>query len=228
MALDEKYEYTKQNRLTNPCKYEFSKYEGEFFFKKYNCDREGAINIIKNNMQKQSISEHKCDEYIKAGLESSIAKCNCEIGGAEISPLNTNNDIDTLGALSAIASRYLTNTASLEDERMAMMFLKKFEVYKRLYEKYKNENGKYLKAASDYENISLYLLLANVLSLAILAKRFDEGTMPRSIIMLNALLKINDTLSSVLHMVCTPFELALALKALMSEKEILCILLEYY
>jgi arginyl-tRNA--protein-N-Asp/Glu arginylyltransferase len=209
IPLNESYEYACGNKLKTIQKYEFTNYESDFFFRLYNRNRADTMNALLKNMNKAAIKVPIDSKFIIEQIERCSGKNQ------------NNNTINTTELLSDLLLKYEQSIAAREDEEVLMIFLKKFEVFKRLFTQYHIADGKYAKASDDYEEIINYLLLANILASAIQKSNSDEDLLLKTT-MLNTLLKVNDTISSVLYLVYSPLELALAYRAFASEKEIIC------
>ena len=209
--INEDYIYSYKNRLKSAHSYQFADYEGSYFFKTYCQSREETLGLIERNLYKASISSCSCEDIIMKYLKGSEAeRTNPEA-----------DEINTIRLLSSVLLRYEQDIATDEDEQILMIFLKKFEVSKRLYSRYHLDENKYKKASNDYKEVLAYLLLSNTLASAFQKQPCGSEKKCLKTILLNALLKINDTISSVLSMVCTPLELAFAYKAFKLEQAIL-------
>lgn len=93
----------------------------------------------------------------------------------------------TYQQLAEICNQLRVNATSLDNTDILLFYLKKFEVTKRLYAEY-SDTGKAIKSGSSYSLLANYLLLAE--------NCIYKWQQDHSSYWLNALLKINDTLST--------------------------------
>jgi|GEM_PF-198867 len=211
IPISDNYEYIGNNRLKVPHRYEFSNYEGSHFWKAYRQSRTNAIEAMKASLVKLSVSLQECSSIITSNLKINVDETEEQ----------DNHDINTASILSGIQLRCERGSVLSKDIEFLLMLAKKFEVSKRLYENYSFDGKNYLKNTDNYGEILTYLLFANVLSSAISMECYDCEILHKKTIMINTLLKVNDTISSALYLVCTPLEHSLALRAFEMEKEIL-------
>ena len=100
---------------------------------------------------------------------------------------STEKNGTTYQQLAEICIQLRINAASLDNTDLLLFYLKKFEVTKRLYSGY-SQTGKAIKGAASYTLLVNYLLLAE--------NCIYKWQQDRRSYWLNALLKINDTLST--------------------------------
>ncbi len=166
------YPYATGDLLRKPNTYFYTNYIGVQFLKHWRDERNRVQKCLNNN-------------------NSTGGGSSMQVGSlAEISQsYEEQNVIDTRILLKSLIRELQGGASPDTDDRLNQWLLRlvrKFETTKRIHEVYK-EN--FLAAdKTKYDNIDLYLLLAEVVSLA-----YDAG---RSLIFLNVYLKIIDTLCS--------------------------------
>jgi hypothetical protein len=179
------YEYVNENLLEFTQKYQKTSFYGNKFLKSYFENRIKIINQIKNNST-NSIE-----------LEKIIAKLK------EIEP--SINELDLEITLSNILIKKVRYHDSSQD-KIIEIFLKKFEIKKRLFSKY---DLNFKEIGNDYKNLRNYVLLSTLCCL-----RYKET---KNLIFLNVILKINDTLISQFSLIKNKYDLTLLLNILINE-----------
>jgi len=185
-----KYVYTSENLIANPITYEFSKYFGMEGLLGYENDRNTVMaSIFKKTTQ--------CSNVITAVKN--------------ILPLN-NSPTEILFA--KIFLEIIQGNLSKKSEEIIFIFIKKFEVSKRIWNEYDESTCK--KIGNDYSKPLPYLLFANILvEYIILAE-----TIEKKMIVFNVILKICDTITSIQERLMTDVEISLAASAFLKEREI--------
>jgi adenylylsulfate kinase len=206
IALNYEYQYSKENRIHAPCKYEYVPYEGTLFLKSYISSRDYVIDVLKSNLSKLKLSAQI--NNLDDSFEREFGKPLRDIGvTAEDGLVNTEQlFIRLLGDV-------LEKRRAICDAHIIHVFIKKFEVSKRFYAYYKEDT--YEKGSNNYNNVLLYILFANILAQYIR----NEDAPPKRIIAFNALLKLNDTIASFLEHIVTPREMIFAYHAFINEKD---------
>ena len=166
-----RYEFT----LENPEKYQYTQYTGRSFIKKYQASRIGKIRKIKGKLGLD-------DSQIKKKLKK-VLKSNSSQGIDTI--LKNSKVIRTQDLLLKFLYLDYSKESSLD---LLEKFLKKFEVYKRIFSKY---DSTFKKKSKDYSNMGNYVLLSSSFALA-----YKKS---RDVRFLNVLLKINDLLCGSLE-----------------------------
>ena len=117
--MDRKYNYTKSSLLENPHKYEYSKFEGDQFFMRFEKDRKDSINF----------------------LEKRQSELN---GKMNLKKLKYCNHLDgTHLILEDFLIYLLQNNNELESQKdIILTLIKRFEVGKKLYLSYDLSNTK--------------------------------------------------------------------------------------
>ncbi len=185
MKLIMEYEYVNQNLLEFTQKYQKTSFHGNKFLKSYFENRIKKINQIKNN----GISSIE--------LEKIIVKIK------EIVP--STNELDLEITLSNILIKKVRHHDSSQD-KIIDLFLKKFEIKKRLFSKY---DLNFKEIGNDYKNLRNYILLSILCCL-----RYKET---KNLIFLNVILKINDALTSQFYLIKNEYDLMLFLNILKAE-----------
>ena len=165
------YPYARGDLLRKPNTYFYTKFVGIQFLKNWQVERECVQKRLNNNSTRGG-----------SGLQvGSLAEISQSYEEQQV--------IDTRTLLISLIGEFQGGARPDTDQRLNQWLLrlvKKFETTKRIHEVYK-EN--FLTAdKTNFKNIELYLLLAEVFSLA-----YDAG---RSLIFLNVYLKVIDTLCS--------------------------------
>lgn len=167
ITINNKYSYTKNNLLKIAHKYQYSKFEGVEFFNKFKIDRKNSIEFFEKRFKK-------------------LKKFN-------LTPLKNkeiyiNNDL--------ILKEFLVHLLlSSEDElqnnfKTIDIIVKRFEVGKKLYLTYNKKD--IIKNSSNYEELLNYPLFSLVL------QRYYYITFSaKKLTYLNAILKVNDIISSI-------------------------------
>lgn len=191
LNLDRKYKYTKHSLLEHPHKYEYSKFEGDQFFIKYENDRKESINF----------------------LEERLSDLNNEIKPQELKYINHLEDKHLI--LKDFLIYLFQNENELEEHKNTVLTLiKRFEVGKKLFLSYDLKEIR--KSSQEFKNYINYALFSLVLQ-----KYYElESGKEVSLIYLNAILKANDILSSIKQDIIRPIEIELSIKAFQQELDI--------
>jgi cytidine diphosphoramidate kinase len=192
IKIESKYSYTKSNLLENPHKYQYSLYEGKDFFIKYENDRQEALTFFKERL-----------EY--------LTKVNLKSNDLEYHFYIENNNLvlkDFLVFLLQNGDRELEKQKSIIE-----LLIKRFEVGKKLYLTYDIKEIR--KSSLYFDNLINYPLFSLVLQ-----KYYHIEKSEKKLIYLNAILKINDILSSIRKNIIIPIEITNAIEAINGELEI--------
>eukprot|EP01127_Copromyxa_protea_P021107 TRINITY_DN7169_c0_g1_i1.p1 TRINITY_DN7169_c0_g1~~TRINITY_DN7169_c0_g1_i1.p1 ORF type:complete len:454 (+),score=89.92 TRINITY_DN7169_c0_g1_i1:16-1377(+) len=158
------YEYTQQDRIKNPHKYSFSPF-GKEFLRLYKGDREKYIGIITAKIQERGISLKDLQELVKV-----------------------ENSVKTPEELRKIAASLLQEEITpSEAEKQLSPWVKKYEVWKKLYTVY---NSSFRKASDDCNLLSSYIY-ASLASLLVFRQT-------KNLKFLNVALKLNDCICSLI------------------------------
>jgi hypothetical protein len=166
--MTQNYDYTTNDLLKNPQKYQMTKYEGTDFLLAYKNQRNEIIKIL--NQQKIFTLDEIMNEFVLLNSLENLYK---------------NSPILLSKLLSILISQYFTLQNSDLFLEILNILIKKFEIKKKLYSKYD----------LDFKEISTsYDDLLNYEKLSLLALLHYDKT--KNLKFLNVALKINDTLSS--------------------------------
>ena len=172
-----KYIYSNRDLLQNPEKYNFSKFEGIEFILSYFTSRQEIIQKAKLRI-KDNLS---LNDIIYNFFEKEV--------------FEDTNDIVLENLFKKIlCKQYQENESNLKID----VFLKKFEIKKKIYTIY---NSDFSEKSNHYENLRNYLLLS-----FLCLKRYDETN---NLKYLNTSLKLNDLLISQAEKISSQVDLTL-------------------
>ena len=157
-----KYQYCNRDLLSKPEKYNFASFEGKKFLENYLDFRFSIVEKLKNSIEVNVTFTKLIGSF-----------CNQNI--------SKENDIELENLLAKTICEKKTNSHKLDVN--IDIFLKKYEIKKRLMSKY---DTNFFEKNQDYKNLRNYLLLGLLCVI-----RYDET---RNLKFLNTILKINDML----------------------------------
>ena len=160
---EKEYQYSKESLLENPQTYQFTKFEGKEFLQRY------------VNSRKKIILKLGSSRYSDADIEKVIEQ--------EQNDSRKKNNT-TIFELRRILLHIINNNKDTKINAKFEMYLKKFEINKRLYDKYDDNE----KNSTRYDIIENYILLSVI---SILKFKKTENLK-----FLNTALKLNDTICS--------------------------------
>ena len=160
---EKEYQYSKESLLENPQTYQFTKFEGNEFLQRY------------VNSRKKIILKLGSSRYSDADIEKVIEQ-------EQNDSRNKNNT--TIFELRRILLHIIKNNKDTKINAKFEIYLKKFEINKRLYDKYDDNE----KNSTRYDIIENYILLSVI---SILKFKKTENLK-----FLNTALKLNDTICS--------------------------------
>lgn len=187
-----KYSYSEKNLLEFPHKYQYSKFEGKGFFKKFLDDRNTCLLFLEKRLKKLD----------------NIALNNNQ--------LDTKNYIqgDNLILRDFLIYLYKSDTTQINENKDTITILiKRFEVSKKLYLTY---NLKEIKKSS----LLFDCLLNYPLFSLVLQKYYKHTSSEERLVYLNAILKLNDIISSIKSELLLYDEIFYSKKAIDEEFEI--------
>lgn len=191
--INNQYTYTKENLLIYPHKYQYSKYEGVKFFKKFNYDRKLSLDFLNKRLMKlyqNDLSSYK--------LKSKIY-------------INNNN----LVLKEFLIHLYNSDTIEFKKQKHIMeLLIKRFEVGKKLYLTYDLKEIR--KSSLEYEELLSYPLFSLVLQ-----KYYNYTINEQKLTYLNAILKVNDIISSIKSDLILSNEIFYSIEAINGELEII-------
>ncbi|MBL7074358.1 hypothetical protein ISS37_03855 [candidate division KSB1 bacterium] len=215
------YSYSNENRIVSPCTYMYTPYEGISLLESYSSNRGIFLNkgreIIRNTVEIDAmikeilncgineylqIAKKEGDEKVSDGLSGIIKdhawladnfllqKGNSGLSRKKeiLESFSPDRKVETMSLLISLFSNILSNLKHSPLVKMWMdRLVQRFEVTKKLYERYKPG---FRKGEGKSERLILYALFAMILSIYYYKNK--------NLKYLNALLKINDTLISVI------------------------------
>lgn len=176
------YNYSKKGILEIPQKYQKSPFEGKKFLSSYQKSRELKIKKI----EKKIIQYHSFENI----------KNNLEINPKEMETSTKNKLILILK----------NNVDEKKKNTLLNIFLKKFEVRKKIFDSY---DESFVENVSNYKNMINYILLSNICTV--------EYELTKNLKFLNVILKLNDLICSEIENINENIELNLALYCLQKE-----------
>ncbi len=169
--LESSYFYTNRNLLDFPEKYEYTNYSGSKFFVDYRNNRLNILKKISNFIHGYS-QELLLHNYLHMHFNSS----------------NTSST-------KKILKIFYESISLKEFEPKILLFLKKFEVSKKIYQEY--DVNTFTKITNEHKDIDNYLLFAYIL-----IHSYDLAANKQiKLILFNSLLKLNDILISSIEMI---------------------------
>jgi len=185
-----KYEYTEANRISNPHKYMYTKYDGEEFINAYVEDRKSHIVRFKNLTNSSTL-----DKNLYLSTEYFLVKGKLlpmkDYGNIKnIDTFSGKNEIKTDELLLSIIVNHLNkgfNNKDLLLKNWTDYFVQRFEVTKKIFESYHSKELRAGKGNND--TARLYGLLSLLLTL--------NFSITRNLKYLSTLLKLNDLLCSL-------------------------------
>lgn len=194
-SLKNGYWYTESDLLENPEKYQKSPFLGLEFMINYLNKRNSVITHLQESQKFKKKAENS--EYID----------NIKIKFSEII---TKEEIHLEKLLKAIINEKKLQSKDKQLDELIDIFLKKFEVKKRLYILYDNN---FQDKTKNFKKLINYILLAHLCII-----RYHETL---NLKFLNTLLKINDTICSQLNYIKNSTEKKLLVESLKDEIEII-------
>lgn len=190
------YKYSAGDCLEIPQNYSFAEFEGKDFVKRYIDSR--------INTQSRLDIQYK-DKYGVAIGSIKTAFSGIENQKESLDEILARDTIYTKAAMLSIFPRISLDSNNIEEniESTLNKFLKKYEVYKKIYSAY---DKNFRKLSEDYKDLGSYALLS--LNLMLCYKK------NKNLKFLNASLKINDMLCSIADRLEDPTELKAAYMAI--------------
>jgi cytidine diphosphoramidate kinase len=186
--IDTQYSYTHSDLLKFPHKYQYSKFEGNLFFNKFQEDRKLAVSFFEHRIK-------------RIGLTNSTIKNRDYI--------NKDNLI-----LKEFLAYLLSNEMELKNKKNIIdLLIKRFEVGKKLYLTY--DLREIRKSSVEFNELLNYPLFSMVLQ-----KYYKNSKTEEKYVYLNAILKVNDIISSIKSDFILIDEIKYAKKALEGELKI--------
>ena len=193
IKLNNNYSYTENNLLENPHKYQYSKFEGVEFFTKHENDRTSGIKFFEKRLKKLNEKQ----------LNTST---NLSYGSVK--------EDENLILKEFLIYLYQSDESVLMEEKTTIeLLIKRFEVGKKLYFTYDLKEIR--KSSIEFDELLNYPLFSLVLQ-----KYYRYTQSQQKLVYLNAILKVNDIISSVKSDFIVYGELFFAKKAFEGELKI--------
>ena len=193
------YPYSSGDKMEERYKYEYTPYVGKELLDSYVLSRTSVMKSLRVDLAKTESADDAASVLQSLPNLRTDTKEGC---------------FCSISFFADILQRLYDNRKEQNDVASIFAFIKKYEVFKRLYLNY--DKSTLRKSCKNYRNMLVYILFANVLTAYILA----EEEIGKRTIAFNALLKLNDTIASVLENLSTFEEIALARHAFRRELEI--------
>ena len=195
LNMDYEYQYTKEDLLKTPQKYQMSPYVGINFLISYKNSRNNILKILnQKDLEIQSLEEI-CEKF-----DSNFSDVQ----------LFTDNkkDIFTKDILIQIVFYLIKNSNIKKIKKMLDIFIKNFEIKKQLFTRY---DCNYKQSSENCSELINYSLLSTISLL------YYEKTL--NLKYLNVSLKLNDTLCSQIKKISDPVEVFLLKYSIEKELE---------
>lgn len=218
--LNVSYPYSATDGLLRREKYEYTKFVGYPFLTAYEQDRKKAIGLLSERIEVLSNSygfesiPGPWSEVIGENAHFNKTWLDAELKSAAIDKFD--GIIETKNLLIHLLMKNIESKDQIKETlEMTLRLLQRFEVSKRIYERY--SLPEMTKCSDVYSPILPYALFS--LLLQKLVKSADSQQ--TKAILMNATLKLGDIIASCLHRMATPCEQWLSYAALSSELEMI-------
>ena len=200
MSKQAGYEYSTQNLLETPQKYEMTPFQGRNFLELYKESRKFSIQLIKDKID--TITLDQAATQMQLNFQNPLEIIN-------------SSKFSTQKLFESIFLMLLRDEDDVGVTKIVNRFIKKFEIKKRIFSYYNQE----IKEASDnYKILDNYILLASICVL--------KYKKIRNLKYLNVLLKLNDTICSQISVISENVSGFLCFFALKSELDYISDLLK--
>ncbi len=202
------YEYTQENRLKKPHKYQYSKFFGKPFLNSYKKDRQDKIDLLTRRL----------DSTVSIGKGEKNSPLSLFSHSTEFALKKIRENIDTSRIPPGhfpIALILIDFILSDHNFPMITKFAAKFEITKKIYNSYDKKSLK--RSSKDCFRFQNYILF----TLAMLKAHELNRENSKRLIFLNAALKSNDIISSIAQDIFDPQEVFLAILAFSIELELI-------
>lgn len=217
---EKKYEYSSKNLLEKKEKYEYSNYLGESFLDLYSISREKTKKNINEKILYLS-QFHKYKKSISYFLFKDEKRINPLLLKKEF--LNIKQDLKgSINSKFLLVSwlKSLAKNKSINEniEKKVLIFLKRFEVSKKIYEGYTKKDIK--KSGEAVRTLDVYILFG-----ILLGELYEiSNSKKKKIIYFNTMIKVCDLVESSLENLTSPGEIFLSEKLFLKENHIFKIL----
>ena len=200
MAKQAGYEYSMQNLLETPQKYEMTPFQGSKFLELYKESRKFSMQLIKDKID--TITLDQVTTQMQLNFQHPLE-------------IISSSKFSTQKLFESIFLILLRDGDDVGVTKIVNGFVKKFEIKKRIFSHYNQE----IKEASDnYKILANYILLASICVL--------KYKKIRNLKYLNVLLKLNDTICSQISVISENVSGFLCFFALKSELDYISDLLK--
>ena len=200
MAKQAGYEYSMQNLLETPQKYEMTPFQGSKFLELYKESRKFSMQLIKDKID--TITLDQVTTQMQLNFQHPLE-------------IISSSKFSTQKLFESIFLILLRDGDDVGVTKIVNNFVKKFEIKKRIFSHYNQE----IKEASDnYKILANYILLASICAL--------KYKKIRNLKYLNVLLKLNDTICSQISVISENVSGFLCFFALKSELDYISDLLK--
>ena len=200
MAKQAGYEYSIQNLLETPQKYEMTPFQGSKFLELYKESRKFSMQLIKDKID--TITLDQVTTQMQLNFQHPLK-------------IISSSKFSTQKLFESIFLILLRDGDDVGVTKIVNNFVKKFEIKKRIFSHYNQE----IKEASDnYKILANYILLASICVL--------KYKKIRNLKYLNVLLKLNDTICSQISVISENVSGFLCFFALKSELDYISDLLK--
>ena len=200
MAKQAGYEYSMQNLLETPQKYEMTPFQGSKFLELYKESRKFSMQLIKDKID--TITLDQVTTQMQLNFQHPLK-------------IISSSKFSTQKLFESIFLILLRDEDDVGVTKIVNGFVKKFEIKKRIFSHYNQE----IKEASDnYKILANYILLASICAL--------KYKKIRNLKYLNVLLKLNDTICSQISVISENVSGFLCFFALKSELDYISDLLK--
>ena len=200
MSKQAGYEYSTQNLLETPQKYEMTPFQGRNFLELYKESRKSSMQLIKDKID--TITLDQVATQMQLNFQNPLEIIN-------------NSKFSTQKLFESIFLMLLRDEDDVGVTKIVNRFIKKFEIKKRIFSYY---NQEIKEASNNYKILTNYILLASICVL--------KYKKIRNLKYLNVLLKLNDTICSQISVISENVSGFLCFFALKSELDYISDLLK--
>ena len=175
MAKQAGYEYSIQNLLETPQKYEMTPFQGGKFLELYKESRKFSMQLIKDKID--TITLDQVTTQMQLNFQNPLEIIN-------------SSKFSTQKLFESIFLILLRDKDDIDITKIVNDFIKKFEIKKRIFSYY---NKEIQEASNDYKTLPNYILLASICVL--------KYKKTKNLKYINVLLKLNDTICSQINII---------------------------
>jgi len=194
------YEYSMQNLLETPQKYEMTPFQGGKFLELYKESRKFSMQLIKDKID--TITLDQVTTQMQLNFQHPLE-------------IISSSKFSTQKLFESIFLILLRDKDDIDITKIVNDFIKKFEIKKRIFSYY---NKEIQEASNDYKTLPNYILLASICVL--------KYKKTKNLKYINVLLKLNDTICSQINIISENNTSFLCFFALKSELDYISDLLK--